>query len=400
VTPTLDKSNPLLVIIGDIGVVAGVIHLGDEAMFEALATELRARGIGQLIGISANPAESAARYGIHSIERIGFTGSRENMECRRSAVLRAAAGDTGALSADDTAWAVIDAIRESDGVAIAGGGNLASTWPLHIFERATIGEIARMLSKPLVVSGQTLGPTLTSEDAELVAGLLRSARLVGVREGASLALAATLGVRAVATVDDASFLGVESSQTAPFCLVTFSTHLGGVDPLAFIERAVELLGSIDLEPVFLAHYGSTDAGTVVGDSVLHAAIMARTGGRCVAPSDARAAAALARNAALVITSRYHPAVFAVPAGVPTIGIPVDEYTTVKLTGALGNFGQHAILPIERLMNGAGPALAAAVWAAGDSIRAETRALSAANRQASTAWWDEVAAVFGGRAATG
>lgn len=385
---TLDKPEISLVAIGDIGVVDDVIHLGDEAMFEALTSEVRSRGIQRVVGISANPADSAARYGIDSIERVGFTGSRDDMEGRMSAVL-AAVEDSGELDPDDSAHAVIAAIRASDGVAIAGGGNLASNWPLHIFERATLAGIARLLAKPLVISGQTLGPALSQADRALVAGMLGSAALVGVRESASLKLAAGLGVPATATVDDASFLVTADSTTLPICLVTFSTHLGGVERAAFIDRAVELIDSTGLEPVFLAHFGSRNPAIIVGDSVLHEAIRARTGGRAEVPTTARAAATLAREASLVITSRYHPAVFAGPAGVPTIGIPVDEYTTVKLTGALGNFGQHGILPIDALMNGAGPALAASVWANRDSIRANSSAITAANRQASIAWWDAV-----------
>lgn len=395
---TLDKPKIALVIIGDIGVTENTIHIGDEAMFEALVTEVRSRGIQHLVGLSANPEDSAERYEMESISRIGFSGTRDEMEARMAAVLRFVGGETDAISPDDSARAVIAAIGASDGVAVAGGGNLASNWPLHIFERATLGAIARMLGKPFVVSGQTLGPTLSPADRALVASMLDSAALVGVRELASLALAESLGVTATATVDDASFLTSAAVPTSgeQYCLITFSTHLGGADRATFIDRAAELITSIGIEPVYLAHYGSTDAEQVVGDSVLHEAIQQRTGGRIVTPTDALAAATLAREAAIVITSRYHPAVFAVPAGVPTIGIPVDEYTTVKLTGALGNFGQHGILPMVELMAGAGPAMAATVWAARASIRADAVAVTAANRQASIAWWDAVAAAFGAR----
>lgn len=396
VSLTLDKPEISVVAVGDIGVTDDVIHIGDEAMFQAFTSEVRSRGIDHLVGISANPTDSAERYGIGAIERIGFTGSREQMEGRMSAVLRAVE-DPEVLDQSDTAHAVIAAIGASNGVAIAGGGNLASNWPLHIFERASLAAIARMFDKPLVISGQTLGPTLSPADRSLVADMLGSAALVGVRESASLALAAELGVTATATVDDASFLVTGPVEPQPYCLVTFSTHLGGIDRSTFIDRAVELIDSVDLEPVFLAHYGSTIEGRILGDSVLHETIRARTGGRVILPTTATAAATLAREASLVITSRYHPAVFAVPAGVPTIGIPVDEYTTVKLTGALANFGQHGILPLEQVMVGTGPAFVNEIWAARERIRADSSAITAANRRESVDWWDAVAAIFGGPA---
>jgi hypothetical protein len=109
----------------------------------------------------------------------------------------------------------------------------------------------------------------------------------------------------------------------------------------------------------------------------------------VAPSTAVASAALARTAALVLTSRYHPAVFATSAGVPTIGIPVDDYTRVKLTGALENGAQSGILPIGELVAGAGPGVVMAVWEARAGIR--RRGLVSATRgwNAAEAWWDRL-----------
>ena len=81
------------------------------------------------------------------------------------------------LPAEDPVWSVIDAVSGADAVAVAGGGNLASTWPMHVFERAALGAIAERAGRPLVVTGQTLGPRLDPADRELVGALLRSARL-------------------------------------------------------------------------------------------------------------------------------------------------------------------------------------------------------------------------------
>jgi len=115
----------------------------------------------------------------------------------------------------------------------------------------------------------------------------------------------------------------------------------------------------------------------------------------VAPTtDARAAAHLARNASLVVTSRYHPAVFAAPAGVPVLGIAVDEYTTVKLTGALGNFGQSGVLPIADLLGGGGPALALSLWQKRDSIRTSSIATAAARSREMNEWVTRVAHLLG------
>jgi polysaccharide pyruvyl transferase WcaK-like protein len=400
-----------IVAIGDVGLVDDMVHLGDEAMFEQLVTMLRRRGIDDFVGISSNPSETATRYGISAVDRIGFAFSgpdaRARMIDRRARVLRAAGGDPGALAVADTAWGVIDAIRSSDAVAIAGGGNIASNWPLHIFERATIGELAALFGKPLVITGQTIGPELTAADAPLVTALLSSARLVGLRERASLALVTKLGAPATLlthTVDDASFLGMPDAAVddPTTCVVSLSMHLGGAPRDAFVERMAELLDGIvattALEIVFLAHFGSIHPGVSRGDSVLHdevAAAMMSSRLRTVTPTTAFDAAALARGAALVVTSRYHPAVFAVAGGVPTIGIPVDEYTTIKLTGALGNFGQSAILPVDELISGLGARLVAATWNARGDIHSTGVRLAEEKRLDSEDWWDAVAAALRG-----
>ncbi|MET4702831.1 polysaccharide pyruvyl transferase family protein [Frigoribacterium sp. UYMn621] len=403
-----------VVAIGDVGVIDEMIHIGDEAMFEAFVDAMRARGLDSLVAVSANPSETIARYGadgfgIEAVRGIGFApsaGGRAAQQDRLDRVLRTAAGETGLLADDDSALAVIDAIRGSDGVAVTGGGNLASTWPSHIFERLAIAGIAKALGKPFVVSGQTLGPQLSDEDSALVARLLGLAQLVSVRESASLAVAQSLDVpadRLRLGADDASFLFDETLPALPICVVTLANHVGDADRDAVTAAIADLLDEIvettDLDIVFLAHFGSLDEARVRGDSVVHQRVMAQMISQrvlAVVPPDAPGAARIARSASLVVTSRYHPAVFAVPAGVPTIGIPVDEYTRVKLTGALENFGQRGILPVAALLAGDGPELLARVWADRVEMTTAGRTIADTQRAASAAWWDRVATVLSPR----
>ena len=400
-----------VVAIGDVGVVDKMIHIGDEAMFEAFADAMRARGLDSVVAVSANPAETSKRYGtggfsVEAVLGIGFgptAGGRAAQEDRLDRVRRTAAGETGLLSDDDSAHAVIDAIKRSDGVAVTGGGNLASTWPSHIFERFAIAVIADAFGIPFVVSGQTLGPQLTDDDSALVARLLGLARLVSVRESASFAVAERLGVppdRLQLGADDASFLLDDALPALPYCVVTLANHVGDADRDAVIASLADLLDEVveatDLDIVFLAHFGSLDDSRVRGDSVVHERVMAQMESKRVmaaVPADAPAAARIARSASLVVTSRYHPAVFAVPAGVATIGIPVDDYTTVKLTGALQNFGQDGILPVKGLLAGDGPALLARVWGARDATAIVGRTIADSQRAATAAWWDRVAEVL-------
>jgi polysaccharide pyruvyl transferase WcaK-like protein len=382
-----------IVAIGDIGVVDGMIHIGDEAMFGALVAALRSRGVESITGISSNPAESADRYGIDAVEPIGFGSDRAQNEAR----MRDALGP----APDPRARAVVEAVRAADAVVVAGGGNMTSLWPHHVFERATLGAIAAALGKPLVVTGQTIGPVLDAADGALVTGLLDSARLVGLREPSSLELVRGLSTsspassRAELTIDDASYLVDEPAAIGDYCLVSLASHVGAADRDAVVRETAALLDGLGMPVRFLAHFGSLVPGESRGDSVMHDRVMAamRSPATVVTPTDSEAAARLARGASFVVSSRYHPVVFAVPAGVPALGIPVDGYTGVKLRGALGNFGQDGLLPVDELVAGRGGAVASGVLARREEIRSRAAQLSPSKRAASADWWDRVAAAL-------
>ncbi|MRX43099.1 polysaccharide pyruvyl transferase family protein [Agromyces kandeliae] len=395
-----------VVAIGDVGVVDGMMHIGDEAMFEAAVEALRRRGVREVTAISAAPADSASRFGVGAIGRIGFTGTRSAMRQRLDAV-RSAAGGARTLAGDDPAMAVIEAVAAADGVLIAGGGNLASNWPAHVFERAALGAIADRLGRPLVVSGQTIGPWLDAADRDLVSGLLRSARLVGTREHASLRLAHAIGVppeRLAANRDDASFLGVDDPETdggacEPYVLASLSIHLGGRprdETIGGLAAALDGLADRSGTRVrFHPHYGSLDPSVDAGDEVLHAAVRdaMRTPADLLQPGDPRAAARLAREAAMLVTSRYHPAVFAAPLGVPVAAVSADEYTDVKLRGATGWWGQRDVMSLGAVSAAAGGAALARVWDRRAQARAAALALHARARAESEEWFDRAFLAF-------
>lgn len=399
-----------VLVIADIGVVDGMMHIGDEAMFEAAVDELGARGV-TAVGVSSAPEESAARYGIGAVPRLGFAGLGRGDAAARSALLVAVASGDATLAADDPAAPALAALRESDGVLVAGGGNLASRWRVHVHERATLAAMARGLGLPVVVSGQTLGPDLVEADAAAVAGMLRGAVRASVREPDSAGLAASWGLDVRCGVDDASFLGIEPPAgpvvpvvpTVPVVpagiVVSLSGWFGSCPPAvaeASLARLVDRAAGIVGGPVrFHAHFGPLDpAAEPRGDAALHE----RLRGLLTVPSevvptvDPRHSAALARGAALLLTSRYHPAVLAAPAGVPTLGLVTDAYTGIKLRGALGHWGEPATAPLTELDEQA-PALVKRLDAARSQVAEQAAGRLARHHLDFSAWWDEVAAVF-------
>ena len=402
-----------IVLLGDLGA-DHEYHAGDEAMAEAAVDELGTRLELEVVALSGHPRSTRERYGWTVVPRIGFgenCPTDDHREERLAQVVAAAGGDANALAWADPAWEVIRAVAAVDGVLISGGGNLSSTWPEHIYERAALARVAAVFTKPLVVSGQTFGPHLTARHGELLAQTLTSAALVGAREGASRAIAARLGVapeRATWTVDDAAYLDDAGAWEPPveaYVAATFAPHSGLLGAETYVELLARLVaGTVrltGLDVVLVPHHGSTRNDTRSIDVALHDAIRdaagdvaARIHSLPILP--ARATAAAARGAQLVLSSRYHPAVFALDAAVPTIGIATDVYTSTKIGGAMDNYGAGAFtLPAASLLLSQAEEAVSQAWQERESIRAALQAVGPSRREHSSMWWDAVAKALAG-----
>ncbi|WP_341579944.1 polysaccharide pyruvyl transferase family protein [Microbacterium schleiferi] len=389
-----------VLIIGDVGVLDGMFHIGDEAMFEVAVDELSERGLSP-IGVSSNPPETAARYGIPALPRLGFAGLDRAEAARRADHLLAVAAGSAELSPDDPAAEVFATLEGARLLVNAGGGNLATRWHSHVFERTTLARVARAKGVPVAVTGQTLGPDLDTPDDVAVARMLREAALVGVREPDTAALVDSWGLSATLNVDDASFLGLGAagetgaSASRGGVVVSLSGWFAG-RPADQVEQHIAELADAAARTVgpvaFHAHFGPLDpAAPPRGDAALHERIRQRMSEPSIVipTGTSREAAALVRGAALLITGRYHPAVFAAPAGTPVLALSADQYTRIKLGGALGHWGQTSVLDLDELPGA--PRRLETLVADTAAIRAEAAARLPRLRAASRQWWDRVAA---------
>ena len=382
-------------------------------MADAAVEQLRARTEVEVVAPSGDPDDTVSRYGWEAVPRFGFAGLVTDLErdARLDAILAAAGGDVDALAWDDPAWTAVHAVAAADGVLVSGGGNLNSTWPEHVYERACVAQLAARLGTPLVVTGQTLGPHLTERHGRLVSSIVTSAQLVGVREQASWQVARDLGVpeeRLVLTVDDAAELSGEYAgrPTTPYVAATFSPHAGLVDVEEYVSALARTLDHVvetyDVDVLLVPHHTSGDAGD--GDVAMHRAVAERTTcGRVreLGQLTARETAAVAHGAALVLSTRYHPLVFAVAGGVPAIGVGVDRYTTVKIVGALENYGVGAYaLPVASLLDGTVVEAVDEVWSRREELAETLRAASGRRRDRSAEFWDAVARALTGEPGVG
>src|SRR5205085_2503623 len=114
------------------------------------------------------------------------------------------------------------------------------------------------------------------------------------------------------------------------------------------ERALSVLASqldaladsLQAALVFVPHVGGADAGEDLSDGVAGRALAAHLRSRLLLldtwqPREVRW---LIGQAAMVVSTRYHPLVFAASAGVAALAIHTDDYTRIKLRGALAPAG--------------------------------------------------------------
>jgi polysaccharide pyruvyl transferase WcaK-like protein len=394
-------------------------HAGDEAMFAANVARLRTLCPDiEITAISRHPQWTAQRYRIHAIPPIGFPATMEAQADRQrlwnDVVGRVEQVQTsGTVNGGDRAAAAIAAVARADAVIVSGGGNLRSAFAEHIYERMALVHAAIALGTPALVLGQTIGPDLEPEHADLLARHLKRAALVGVRESHSASVAASLGVdadRILRQLDDAWFLRpgncpiprtFVARKESPWIAVTLAAfsdlHACEEAIHAFAGQLSAIMRGTGAEVVFIPHWNA------LGDCPSDARIARRLTEFLDQPSrvtilpvhSAEAICWMTRQAAMVITSRYHATVFALSGTVPCLSIYSDEYTRVRQSGALSHASmeEHAIDMDSCLAGRLAPA-ALALWRQRASVQQQLLSYEPSWRRVETTKWSRVADLLG------
>ena len=306
------------------------------------------------------------------------------------------------------------AVEGACGVLVSGGGNLSASWPHLLDQRVWVLREAARRGVPAVLGGQTLGPDLTADQRASLAEALQTAKLVGVRERPSADLARALGVpedRLVEQVDDAFGLepvapaspDVLAAASAPYVAITIDPAFAGDAVRAGLRSIASQLSAFaaatELAILLVPHTGPLGE---VGDEdgAIAAALrdwLVRDGIGCalLPVLGCGESVWLARRASLVVSSRYHPLVFATAAGVPCLGLFRDEYTQVKLRGALAWLGMDrwALDAAHAEAGGLGPALRE-LWSERDAVGAAMHAARPALERRDARRWRHVLARLG------
>ena len=265
-----------------------------------------------------------------------------------------------------------DSIAAMDAVVVSGGGNLNSRYGWLLYERAAAVSAAKHAGVPVYVTGQSLGPVLNPEDAQVLERMLRTAHSVTVREHSSLAWCRERGIDARLSVDDATdYLPASPARTlhhaegvaAGQALDELPEHYvcvtvnGCTDQQA--QQIARLLDGMWREhgyaPVFLSHFGDPQ-NPESGDIQVHQRIAEQlspsTPATLLPILHADQSITVHRAAAFTLTSRYHPAVFSAAAGIPVLALVPDAFTQMRVGGALRQYGLGEFtLPLGMLAGG-------------------------------------------------
>lgn len=342
-------------VLGDVGGVADY-HVGDDAMLFGLLAAAEHAGIEAawtvVAATEAAAAGAADRFGHPAVAGFGFDG------CPDQAARQALLAEVDALPPDATGGpggALRQALPGATALIVAGGGNLSRSWPALAYERVAAARLARRLGVAVLLTGQSIGPRFGAELRPLVAELLAMATQVGVRERFSAALALLLGVpeeRIVLGDDDAAALAcLPAADLAvvpePFVAVTVN-DLGDAVLTALAGQLAEHAGRTGAGVVLVPHAGnltgpaSQDVAAAHRLAAGYDARLAELGidrPAVVVPlPTALQAVQYCRQAELVVSSRYHPVVFAGSCRTPVLFLYQDAYTAQKGIGALAGFG--------------------------------------------------------------
>ncbi|PFG31883.1 polysaccharide pyruvyl transferase WcaK-like protein [Paramicrobacterium agarici] len=380
-------------------------------MTEAAIGELQSRGIADITIIAAEAAPAQKRYGVSAIDRFGFgtRWNRKRLEERYTTLVSEIANDFGTMPPEDPAHAILDLVRRCDAVIIAGGGNITSRYLYHVYERSVLTKLAKKFGKPLLMTSQTIGPSIDDAHLGIVAEILTSASMIGARELDSLALIGDLTAgRATAyrTLDDAFHLRADAADEEWVAALNLDDRfvVASVSPYVsnpfwsedeYFTQMAAILDSVAAEldetVYLLPHAGSPIRDEKKHDQISHERVIKTSSSSriyALPVMSARECLAVMKKATLAVSTRYHPIVLGQSVGTPTISIGVDAYSFVRMYGAQKNFETAELhLPARRATADAVSALSSQVAAQRRVYEQHIKAIEPVRRAEAKTWWD-------------
>lgn len=396
-----------IAVLGDVG--QDEYHVGDEAMTHAAIAELEKRGHDRFVVLTRDVEQTSELYGQPAAQRPDVPWNAYERHQLLQELKTLLDGGPATERAQEIFRTFQKAFEGCNTLVLAGGGNMTSQYGGLLFERLAAIRVANAMDLEVLVTGQTVGPVLTGPDRAEVAEALRLCRVVGSRERYTHDLLSTLGVESLPVLDDATFFspdkGLHSADLpeSGYIAATFAPASGAMSTPDYHRHMARLLDlaceQLQL-PILLIPHVST-FGEPDGDQGCQAAIARLSKAPDVRVLDQRPAQetmALTANAELVISSRYHPVIFGLAAGVPVLPVAVDYYAEVRIGGALENWGLGPVLrSLRHLGDGGDSKWVASVLNQRVEISDHLQHRGKELRDFHNTWWDAVASAVGRQA---
>ena len=394
-----------IAIFGDVG--QHEYHVGDEAMTHAAIAELRKRGYRNFVVLTRDVEQTSELYGVPAAARPEVPWNAFERHQLLQEIKHLLAGAPATERAAEAVRTFQVAFKGCSTLLLAGGGNLTSQYGGLLFERLAAVHVANSMGLTVVVSGQTVGPVLTEPDREEVAEALRLCAVLGSRERHTHDLLSSLGLESIQVMDDAAFFAgaveLESLDVPPsgYIVATFAPASGAMNRTDYHRHMARLLDLAHEQlqlPILLVPHVSTP-GRNDGDQECHAAVARLTKApdvRLLHQGTAEETAALTAKADLIISSRYHPVIFGLSAGVPVLPVAVDYYGEVRIGGALESWGLSSLLrSLRHLSDGGDTKWVNSIVGQRSELREHLLQHTKKLEDFHDSWWDGIAAVLGG-----
>ncbi|MEM2147126.1 MAG: polysaccharide pyruvyl transferase family protein [Candidatus Bathyarchaeia archaeon] len=257
---------------------------------------------------------------------------------------------------------LLDNLRSADLLFNVGGGNINSIFKIEFFSKCLTYLICRIFDKPVILSGQSIGPFYSRFDKFIARFSLNRVNVITLREKYSNEVLRNIGVTypiIKITADDATLLPYESSEEIKKilkenickCHLLVAMNARGLNLSQKINSHIDkkilaliadfLISKYDARVVFVPmQYMPGADDRVASFEVIK---FMKYADRChiiTNEYDAKTLKSIIAQMDLAVGYRYHFIVYAVCSKVPCLGLYSDDYYSLKIRGILERVGQE------------------------------------------------------------
>ena len=258
---------------------------------------------------------------------------------------------------------LLNNLKSGDLLFNVGGGNLNSIWRFGgLYSKCITYLICKILGKPIILSGQTIGPIDNWIDRKFARFVLNKVDVITLRDTSSKSILRSIGVvkpviketaddavlLPCATYEDIKAIFLDEKIDAHRPLIGINVighgHLSGSKlnkaKQILAEVSDHLISELDARMVFVPMEYISDDDRVTLSETLELMQHKDRVRIIMNEYDDKTLKGIIGQMDIVIGLRYHFIVFATTMQVPSIGIYSDQYYAMKMKGILELMGQE------------------------------------------------------------